>query len=162
MTPDPNCFPRRKNRRSLGHRENQSPEPEPFGVSPLPVDDFKTMSHSHQSPKHPERARAKVAGEKACEGAQAQQSPQLSQGRTKVGHLFTGLSNGLSQALDRNNFATPTCPFLGPRQCIQQWQALGADNVLLQGIKKGVHAPLHQVPSPKTPGAAPRRSSKKQ
>ena len=65
-----------------------------------------------------------------------------------------GLRTCLSQALDSNNINTPTCPFLGPRQHIQEWKALGADNVLLQGIQKGVQAPLHQVPTPKKPRAS--------
>ena len=38
---------------------------------------------------------------------------------------------------------------MGPRKKIQEWIALGADNVLLQVLRKGINAPLHAVPQPR-------------
>ena len=57
----------------------------------------------------------------------------------------------LLQALDRNNQSTPSCPYMGPRQHIANWKLLMSDPVLLQGIAKGVKAPMHSVPGPKPP-----------
>ena len=59
----------------------------------------------------------------------------------------------MSQALDENTSATPKCPYLGPRRRIKQWEAIGADKVLIQGIKKGVKTPMHAAPPPQSPKA---------
>ena len=59
----------------------------------------------------------------------------------------------MSQALDDNNLTTPKCPYLGPREKIKQWEAIGADKVLMHGIKKGVKTPMHAAPPPQQPRA---------
>ena len=41
--------------------------------------------------------------------------------------------------------------FHGPRTRLSQWEALGADNVLLSAIRSGVRAPLLQIPEPLPP-----------
>lgn len=98
-----------------------------------------TNNPFEQQAKAKERGKAKAEA-KACDGAQVLPSPLQHLGNQTVGTL--------SQSLDKNILTTPNCPYLGPRQCIQQWQQLGADKVLIQGIMKGVRAPLHSVPPP--------------
>ena len=72
-----------------------------------------------------------------------------------MGILPRGRGESISTCLDRNLADTPHCPYLGPRQQIHCWQAMGADNVLLRGIAKGVKAPLHHIPAPKSPRPPP-------
>ena len=55
---------------------------------------------------------------------------------------------GPAEMLDNNNMATPDCPYLGPRFQENVRQQLGADPVLLAGIRKGVKAPMHSAPTP--------------
>ena len=50
--------------------------------------------------------------------------------------------------MDSNQKQAPSCPFLGPRQCLPAWVELGVDKVLLTGIARGVAAPLHGIPAP--------------
>jgi hypothetical protein len=85
------------------------------------------------------RVRAKATT--AFEGAQALQCPQQGLGMHPVGTLL--------EAMDRNAISSPTCPFLGPSQCIDAWKSLGTDKVLLQVLTKGINAPLHTVPKPR-------------
>lgn len=37
-------------------------------------------------------------------------------------------------------------PFLGPRHCIKEWEAIGADPIVLQIIAQGVKLPIHKLP----------------
>ena len=52
----------------------------------------------------------------------------------------------IEQALEANARQAPKTPFLGPRAKIQVWEEIGADQVLLTGIRLGVGSPLHQIP----------------
>ena len=82
-----------------------------------------------------------------CVGAQALGSPPSMLGQ-EVGKQST---MSVRQAMDRNQQCCPRCPFQGPRKNIDYWKKIGADNVLIQGILKGVAAPLHQVPKQQSP-----------
>ena len=58
----------------------------------------------------------------------------------------------LSVELLRNATVTADFPlFQGPRARLAQWEALGADNVLLSAIRSGVRSPLQQIPEPQLP-----------
>ena len=59
--------------------------------------------------------------------------------------------SALLAAMEINRISNPVCPYLEPRHHIQEWQSMGADNVLLQGIKKGVGAPLLHIPTTRYP-----------
>ena len=107
-----------------------------------------------QDPHHPP-CQGQGGKVKACEAALAQQGPLLSQGKMHMGILPRGRGESISTCLDRNLADTPHCPYLGPRQQIHCWQAMGADNVLLRGIAKGVKEPLHHIPAPKSPRPPP-------
>ena len=89
-----------------------------------------------------------------CDGARAQQGPLLGPG-TVVGIQVPRGVDSFQASLETNGVELPNCPFLGPRKCLANWQVLGADKVLLEGIKKGVSAPLHQVPKTNCPRATP-------
>ena len=146
MTVELDFFRRKKKKKwpkaeQPGH--NNSFVPHPIGeihhkqVLPSPT----TTSGSPQANKARARARARAKATTAFEGAQTLQSPQQGLGSQSVGTL--------SEVLDRNALSSPTCPFMGPRTKIQEWIALGADNVLLQVLRKGINAPLHAVPQPR-------------
>ena len=58
----------------------------------------------------------------------------------------------LSDELLRNDIDINYTPlYLGPRTHIANWEALGADNVLLTAIRRGVRAPLLKIPDPLAP-----------
>jgi hypothetical protein len=146
MTVEHDFFRRTKKKRwpkaeQPGH--NNSFVPHPIGeihhkqVLPSPT----SKSGSPQTSKARARARARAKATTAFEGAQTLHSPQQGLGSQSVGTL--------SEVLDRNALSSPTFPFMGPRKKIQAWIALGADNVLLQVLKKGINAPLHAVPQPR-------------
>ena len=63
--------------------------------------------------------------------------------------------DALAQAMQRNKELAPSCPYMGPRNRIEAWKNLGADNVLLQGIQQGVRSPLHRKPEPNNPRQVP-------
>ena len=140
-------FFRRKKRRKWPKAEqpgHNSFVPHPIGE----VDQHQETSSPSTSPNsHQPTNKAKGKGRggakatTAFEGAQTLHSPQQGLGRQSVGTL--------TEALDRNALSSPTCPFLGPRQSIPEWEKLGTDNVLLQVLKKGINAPLHAVPQPR-------------
>ena len=81
--------------------------------------------------------------------------PTFELGTTRSGHNDSISMETLQQVLDRNRLLTPTCPFMGPREKICNWQQQGADNVLLSAIRRGVKAPLHSIPDPKNPRHIP-------
>ena len=153
MTTEHDCCQKKKRRR---WRKPDRPGHE-FSV-PTPIGDRDqcqemrgpTPSPSSQHSPSKAKAMAKARGlarerakamTTAFEGAQALRCPQQGLGKQPVGTLL--------EALDRNANNSPTCPFLGPRQHIPEWELLGSDKVLLQVLKKGINAPLHAVPQPK-------------
>ena len=144
MTVELNFFRRKKKKKwpkaeQPGH--NNSFVPHPIGeihhkqVLPSPI---STSGHPQTSKA---RARVRAKATTAFEGAQTLHSQQQGLGSQSVGTL--------AEALDRNALSSPTCPFVGPRQSIPEWEKLGAENVLLQVLKKGINAPLHAVPQPR-------------
>ena len=66
------------------------------------------------------------------------------------GNIQVGFPN-IRQALDRYERLAPICPYQGPQRHIDQWEALGADKVLLHGIRRGVQGPLHAMHLHKIP-----------
>ncbi len=59
------------------------------------------------------------------------------------------IGHHLMEAMMQNQSQLQTLhPYQGPQQHIQAWRELGADNVLLQGIAKGVTSPLLGAPAP--------------
>lgn len=78
-------------------------------------------------------------------------------GPAEVGQLrrpdFPTIPRGESilHALETNAKQMPKIPFLGPRQKVAKWRELGADPVLIRGIKKGVQAPIHKIPQESRP-----------
>ena len=66
------------------------------------------------------------------------------------------------KAMAENSAQSQQIPYLGLRQKIHEWETLGADQVLIHGIKHGVAAPMHQIPRKMPPDTAkfPRKSSK--
>jgi hypothetical protein len=113
------------------------------------VDSAKQVcSATDQEPTTKETGKKEKREKNPCDGAQGQGSPLLTLGCKQVG-------NKLKHVMDRNNTDTPNCPYMGPRQNIQNWEKLGADPVLLQAIKKGAKSPLNCTPAPKTARRTP-------
>ena len=103
----------------------------------------QTTPSSRTSPKA--RGRGKERGKAdVLDGAQVLPSPRWHLGKQRM---------GLSEALDNKNMVTPDCPYLGPRSQLSKWKQLGADPILLAGIRQGVNAPMHSAPGPKQPRA---------
>jgi hypothetical protein len=94
--------------------------------------------------KEKAREKAKAKESTPCEGTQGQVSPPLTLGSYKVGTTS-------KQAMVENNRLTPTTHYLGPRQNIQNWRTLGADNVLQRAIMQGAKLPLLNIPNKKQP-----------
>ena len=59
-----------------------------------------------------------------------------------------GRENPLKQAMGRNLDQAPLCPYMGPKNNINNWEKMGADKVLLTAIRQGVKAPMHCAPKP--------------
>ena len=61
------------------------------------------------------------------------------------------------EAVAENSAPSQQIPYLGLRQKIHEWETLGADQVLIHGIKHGVAASMHQIPRKMPPrhGKAP-------
>ena len=76
------------------------------------------------------------------EGAQVWKHPHPNLGQ----HHITGENR--KEAMLQNQAAAPMCQFMGPQKNIHSWEQLGADKVLLEAIRKGIKAPLHQIPGP--------------
>ena len=78
------------------------------------------------------------------DGARAHCPPPVNPGTTYVGLLH------LQFEMQQNLHAANRCQHLGPIDNINRWIDLGADRVLLQAIRKGIRAPMHQIPAPNT------------
>ena len=108
----------------------------------MPQTNGAIIGHS-TSQKAREKAKAK---ESRCDGARALACPHPMPGQA-LGKICDN-SSSFQMAMDKNQQCSPSCPFQGPRDRIDQWRRLGADNVLIMGIQKGVAAPMHKVPNP--------------
>jgi hypothetical protein len=90
------------------------------------------------------------------DGAQPPGNPARRLGEISLGKIFLPKSSNpelpkIHQPLHlclQANQDLPQIQFLGPRNNLQQWSDLGASQVLLAAIAKGVRAPITQIPPP--------------
>jgi hypothetical protein len=61
------------------------------------------------------------------------------------------MNQTIQEAMEDNNLHITLPLAQGLRERLHHWQELGADNVLLAAIKKGIKSPLTKVPTPNNP-----------
>ena len=94
------------------------------------------------------RAREVAEGVFRSEGGRSQQPPlSLASNPLMAASLVNHVQAMSLQGAIASNVARAVNPqYLGVRQCLGVWRALGADPVLLRAIQVGVRAPLSLVP----------------